>query len=59
MTTETHLLVEDETTPAALKEPVVKELMVKERNLVDKLRQMPTSMTGATNLHPETMEGFS
>ena len=30
---EAHLLVEDETTPSALKQPVVKELMLTERDL--------------------------
>ena len=35
--TEAHLLVEDETIPAALKEPVVKQLMMNERDLADKL----------------------
>ena len=33
MATEAHLLVEDETIPSALKEPVVKELMITERDL--------------------------
>ena len=33
MATEAHQLIEDETTPSALKEPVVKELMMTERNL--------------------------
>ena len=35
------LLSEDTSTPAALKEPVVKELLKQERKLTDKLRQIP------------------
>ena len=52
------LSVEDETTPAALKEPVVKELMMKERDLPDKLRQIPTSMTGGDEPPPRDDEGI-
>ena len=55
--TEVHLLVEDETTPAALKEPVVKELMMKERDLADKLRQIPTSLTDGDEPPPRDDEG--
>ena len=33
MATAAHQLIEDETTPSALKEPVVKELMMTERDL--------------------------
>ena len=33
MAAEAHLLIEDETIPSALKEPVVKELMMTERDL--------------------------
>ncbi|CAH3149089.1 unnamed protein product [Pocillopora meandrina] len=38
---EAKLLLEDTSTPAALKEPVVKELLMQERKLTDKLRQIP------------------
>ncbi|CAH3031399.1 unnamed protein product [Pocillopora meandrina] len=38
---EAKLLLEDTSTPAALKEPVVKELLMQECKLTDKLRQIP------------------
>ena len=37
---EANLLLEDTSTPAALKEPVVKELLMQERKLADKLREI-------------------
>ena len=52
------MLVEDETTSAALKEPVVKELTMKEHDLADKLRQIPTSMTGGDQPPPRDDKGI-
>ena len=52
---EAKLLLEDTSTPAALKEPVVKELLMQERKLTDKLRQIP--IAGGVEPPPRDDEG--
>ena len=55
MAAEAKLLLEDKSTPAALKEPVVKELLMQERKLTDKLRQVP--IAGGEEPPPRDDEG--
>ena len=52
---EAKLFLEYTHTPAALKEPVVKELLMQERKLTDKLRQIP--IAGGVEPPPRDDEG--
>ena len=55
MAAKANLLLEDTSAAAALEEPVVKELLMQENKLTDKLRQIPIS--GGVEPPPRDDEG--